>query len=126
MNIAICDDNREYVNILEQYIFNIQNSDLSCDAFYSGEELVKTYSMGEGSYDVIFLDMEMDKLNGIETAKELRQEDKTVKIVFHKISSQKISSYREEILNSSLKALALFISLSSGVISPYLRISING
>ena len=82
MNIAICDDNREYVNILEQYIFNIQNSALSCDAFYSGEELVKTYNMGEGNYDVIFLDMEMDKLNGIETANIIRRSDKHVIIVF--------------------------------------------
>ena len=82
MNIAICDDSRDYVSIIEQYALNRNSCTASCDAFYSGEELVKMYKMGECIYDVIFLDMEMGKLNGIETANIIRNFDKHVIIVF--------------------------------------------
>lgn len=82
LNIAICDDNQEYINILEKYILDKNEPEVSCDAFYSGEELVKMYNMGEGNYDVIFLDMEMNILNGIETANIIRKMDKHVIIVF--------------------------------------------
>ena len=82
MNIAICDDNPEYVNILEQYISDKNEPGAEYDAFFSGEELVKIYNIGEGNYDVIFLDMEMKLLNGIETANIIRKLDKHVIIVF--------------------------------------------
>ena len=82
LNVAICDDNQEYINILENYILDRKDVGITCDAFYSGEELVKMYNIGEACYDVIFLDMEMDKLNGIETANIIRKMDKHVIIVF--------------------------------------------
>lgn len=82
MNIAICDDSKDYINILEQYILGKNNPGIFCDAFYSGEELVKVYNDNEGNYDVIFLDMEMGRLNGIETANIIRKFDKHVIIVF--------------------------------------------
>ena len=44
MNIAICDDNQEYINILEKYILDKNEPEVSCDAFYSGEELLKMYA----------------------------------------------------------------------------------
>ncbi|MBQ7901722.1 MAG: response regulator transcription factor [Clostridia bacterium] len=82
MNIAICDDNNEYINIMEAYIESRNDGTLDCDAFYSGEELIGAYNSGYGNYDVIFLDMEMDKLTGIQTANLIRNMDKHVIIVF--------------------------------------------
>lgn len=52
----------------------------TCDvlAFADGESLCR-----EGkSYDVIFLDIDMDGMNGIETARKLRCLDKAVKIIY--------------------------------------------
>lgn len=82
MNIALCDDNKEYIAVLEKYILDKGFSDMTCDVFYSGEELVQVYTKGGGNYDVIFLDMEMGELNGIETANIIRKMDKHVIIVF--------------------------------------------
>lgn len=82
MNIAICDDNKEYINTLEGYILNKNYPGINCDVFYSGEELAHMYLQGKGSYDVIFLDMEMGELNGIDTANIIRKTDKHVIIVF--------------------------------------------
>lgn len=68
MRIAICDDDINCVNLIEEYIKECGNTDAECDAFPGGEELVRAYRDNAERYDVIFLDMEMDRLNGIETA----------------------------------------------------------
>ena len=82
MNIAICDDNQQYINQTEEYFSKVGDKNINHDAFYSGEELVKAYENGFGDYDVIFLDMEMGGLTGIETANIIRKQDKHVIIVF--------------------------------------------
>ena len=43
VNIAICDDNIEHINILEKYLFEISNIKIECDAYQSGESLVNAY-----------------------------------------------------------------------------------
>jgi DNA-binding LytR/AlgR family response regulator len=50
--------------------------------FKSGEELIDTYNRNGCIFDAIFLDMEMDDLNGINTANIIRAMDKHVIIVF--------------------------------------------
>ena len=83
LNIAICDDNQEYINILEKYILDKNEPDVSCDAFYSGEELVKMYNMGEGNYDVIFLDIHLGtKMDGMAIAEQLRSAEISSPMIF--------------------------------------------
>jgi len=82
MKIAICDDNMNHINIIENYIHNLRKTSVECDAYQSGEELIRTFRGGEEQYDVIFLDMEMEQLNGIETANYIREIDEHVIIVF--------------------------------------------
>ena len=82
MKIAICDDNMNYINIIENYIDKFKKTVVECDAYISGEELVYAYRENEERYDVIFLDMEMEQLNGIETANHIREFDEHVIIVF--------------------------------------------
>ena len=82
MKIAICDDNMNHINIIENYIHNLRKTSVECDAYQSGEELIRAFRNGEEQYDVIFLDMEMEQLNGIETANYIREIDEHVIIVF--------------------------------------------
>ncbi len=88
LSIAICDDNMQHSNIIENYMYELDDSNVECDTFQSGEELVYAYKNNNERYDVIFLDMEMKKLNGIETANIIREFDEYVIIVF-------ITSYKE-------------------------------
>lgn len=88
MYVAICDDNEEFVMELEKNIKDLKCHNLEYDAFYSGEELVDAYRDRSVVYDVIFLDMEMGGLSGIETANLIRRKDKNVIIVF-------VSSYKK-------------------------------
>ena len=82
MKIAICDDNRDYINLFESYINRIKAKGLSHDVFFSGEELLYAYKNNQADYDVIFLDMEMNGMDGIDTAIKIREGDKHVIIVF--------------------------------------------
>lgn len=82
LNIAICDDNTEHINILEKYLFEISNIKIECDVYQSGESLIDAYKNNVERYDVVFLDMEMNKLNGIETANLIREFDEHIIIIF--------------------------------------------
>lgn len=82
MKVAICDDSKEYISILEKYISDLNDKSIGYDVFLSGEELVYAYEHNQADYDVIFMDMEMDRLDGIDTANLVRKKDKHVIIVF--------------------------------------------
>lgn len=82
INIAICDDSTEHISILEKYLFEISNVKIECDAYYSGESLIDAYKNNVERYDVVFLDMEMERLNGIETANLIQEFDEHIIIVF--------------------------------------------
>lgn len=71
MNIAICDDDKDFRDFLENSLrnyFNEKNILLNIFQFSSGEELLKE----ELLFDLVFLDVEMENINGIETGKELK------------------------------------------------------
>lgn len=82
LTIAICDDDINCADLIENYIHEFENIDADCDVYSSGEELIQTYSSNTERYDVIFLDMEMEQLNGIQTANHIRAIDEYVIIVF--------------------------------------------
>ena len=60
--IAICDDNKKYVDFLEQIICQVSEKpqDNIIYKFYSGEEFLENPA---SSFDLLFLDMKME--NGI-------------------------------------------------------------
>lgn len=75
MRIAICDDEQNYRNLITKYIrfyFQEHLLDLEYDEFSSGEELL----LSNKKFDIVFLDIEMNELNGIQTAKELNKRNK--------------------------------------------------
>lgn len=82
MQIAVCDDSREYLNVMEEYFDKLTDIKFDYDLFESGEDLIRLYETDYADYDAIFLDMEMKKLDGIETANLIRKKDKHVIIVF--------------------------------------------
>jgi DNA-binding LytR/AlgR family response regulator len=81
ISIAICDDEmciREQLkNIISVYEIE-KTENIYCDVYDDGESLLQA----DPKYDIIFLDVYMPGLNGIETAKKLRKEDKIVEIIY--------------------------------------------
>jgi len=83
MEIILCDDEPYILDQLESLIkANLSENIVAfnIDFCTSGEELMGLFD--KKAYDVIFLDIEMGKLNGMETARRLREKSKDVIIVF--------------------------------------------
>ena len=82
ISIAICDDSSNVLRNLEE---NIQDyarkneKEIRTFSFHDGSELIENHI---GRFDIIFLDIKMPKMNGIETAKKIRERDSDVIIIF--------------------------------------------
>lgn len=68
MRIAICDDDQSDLAIIKQYCTQF-NPEFSVSAFLCGEDLLR--ASNDGKFDLIFLDIEMGKLNGLDVGKQL-------------------------------------------------------
>lgn len=83
MKIAICDDEECFRTKLSQYLYKYYRSlDIIIDSFPSGEKLSERFKMNSDAYDLIFLDIEMEQLDGIHTAKRIRQYNQDTIIIF--------------------------------------------
>lgn len=82
MDIAVCDDEEFQRDIICGYItpFISKYKDMSVVRYDSGEALVEEYK--NKKYDIIFLDINMKEIDGIQTAKEIRKHDNNVIIIF--------------------------------------------
>lgn len=79
LRVAICeDDGADLASILEA----IDNSGYPTEtaSFSSGSKMLETYQ--EGQYHIIFLDIYMPGMNGVDTAQAIRAVDDQVVIVF--------------------------------------------
>lgn len=84
LNIAICDNEIQTTwrmeNLLQKIAKrNFVNTDI--DVFWSGKSLADAITKGE-CYDIIYLDIEMDKEDGISAARRIRMYDKNVLIIY--------------------------------------------
>lgn len=84
LKIAVCDDNKvdqDYViKLLHEYA-NENGIILDIQTFFSAEQFLFRYS-DEKDYQIIVLDIEMKKMNGVELAKKIRGENKEIQIFF--------------------------------------------
>ncbi len=103
LNIAICDDEIEQLNILTEYIkkFEIQeNISTKISRYDSALSLLQTYS-APNTFHVLFLDVEMPGMTGLELATKIRElPDKDVHIIF-------VSNY-PEYMQSSFNVQAFY------------------
>ena len=85
-NVAVCDDDEKDRQKMKEYLskFGIQyDVDFEIDTFVCGEDLIDAYPKSQSKYHIIFLDMEMTGISGMETAKRIRElPDRNVLIVF--------------------------------------------
>lgn len=104
LKIAVCDDDAVFVNRvvdqLERWPDKPANTRISC--FSGGDQLVRSHAADP--FDVILLDMVMSLMDGIETAREIRNTDSLVKIIFLTASPEfALESYSVKAYNYLLK-----------------------
>ncbi|MCM1287778.1 MAG: LytTR family DNA-binding domain-containing protein [Clostridium sp.] len=84
-NVAICDDEIDELGRLEKILEAIATKNGICveiEDFLSGEKLLKQMRDNKVRYDLIFLDIEMEHLNGLDTAKQIREMDEQVCLIY--------------------------------------------
>ena len=84
MNIALVDDDAEALRLLSS-LFEAQLTQMfdaihRIDTYPSGEAFLQAWTAG--AYDLIVLDIYMERRNGIAVAEQIRQTDQSVQIAF--------------------------------------------
>ena len=82
LRIAICDDDSKFTRKLETLV--LQESQklgirADTDVFSDGKTLLKSFQNGD-HYELIFIDIEMEQVDGITAARRIREIDRTVSI----------------------------------------------
>lgn len=75
ITIAICDDDKAVCSQIESILidYDCRNGlKINADVFYTGESLLDYLNMGN-SFDLIYLDIEMGKMNGVEVGRQIRK-----------------------------------------------------
>jgi len=86
IEVAICDDEPAICTLVEKIITEYAEShyiELHAQVFYSGERLISTLNE-RYRYDLIYLDIELEGMNGVEVGRYIREElkDYTTEIVY--------------------------------------------
>lgn len=106
LRIAICDDMTDFLQNAAQAVekWPGRPAGLAVQTFSDADALIAAHS--QSPFDIIFLDVVMPLLGGIGAAKEIRQQDKAVKIVFLTSSPEfAVDSYTVKASNYLLKPL---------------------
>ena len=104
MRIAICDDEKSITGQIEIYIRNFfgdAKNTLDIDVFSNPVLLLEGFFADK--YDIIFLDVQMGDINGVDIAAQIRDTDSTAPIIF-------ITGYEKYSLNA-FKVHAFFYVL---------------
>ena len=81
-NICVVDDEIENIENLKKMLNQYSkenNVEFNITSFNDGWEFISTY---KPIYDIVFLDIVMPKMNGLEAAEKLRNKDKVVLLIF--------------------------------------------
>lgn len=94
MRVAICDDEREMqttlVKLFKEYK-QLRGVDVYVDKFDNGYDLLR--SLKEREYEIVFMDYQMDDIDGMETSRLIRSTNKECIIIF-------VSAYPEVAVDS--------------------------
>lgn len=95
-NIGICDDGRNTCAAIEKMIFvcaEKKNMEIETSVWYTGEQLCEFLGQG-GRLDILFLDIQLLELSGIEVGEFIRNkmEDRGMQIIY--ISGEASYAYR--------------------------------
>ncbi|MDD2971203.1 MAG: LytTR family DNA-binding domain-containing protein [Lachnospiraceae bacterium] len=126
LRIAGCDDDLFILEELEAMIKSYGDAngqEISFVSYQTPIELLMEVERGE-RYDVLFLDIIMNGMNGMDTARELRQYDNNVRIIFLTSSPEfALKSYEVRAYDYQLKPIQkdTFIKLMNRLFAEQIR-----
>lgn len=107
--IAIVEDDKNYADLLKKYLLRYEgesNQHFQVTWFQDGEDIVENY---KADYDIILMDIEMQFMDGMSTAEEIRKSDSEVVIIFiTNMPQYAMKGYAVEALDYVLKPINYF------------------
>ncbi|MDD3123356.1 MAG: LytTR family DNA-binding domain-containing protein [Candidatus Izemoplasmatales bacterium] len=107
--IAIIEDDRESAKLIQKYLERYakeNNEYFEYFMFQDGDEITSNY---EAIYDILFMDIEMSRLDGMTASKKIRVFDKEVIIIFITNTPQyAIKGYEVDAMSYLLKPVPYF------------------
>ena len=106
LRAAICDDEQEFVlqlcSLLERYSAET-GEEIKVSVYHDGLELIEQY---DPATDLIFLDIQMEHINGFQAAEQIRKKDENVGIIFLTSFGQyALDGYRYHAVNYIVKPM---------------------
>ena len=102
--IAICDDESVEREQLSNILQSTSFAPIEPYCFESGESILFEYNRGQSDFELVFLDIYMDGMNGMETARALRSQGYRGAIVFLTTSKDfAVESYEVEAFDYLIK-----------------------
>ncbi len=77
LTVAVCDDNTEFTEYISRLVKSLL-PDCTVSLYFSGEALTEA----EKRFDIIFLDVKMNGMDGLKTAEKIRETDPETIIIF--------------------------------------------
>lgn len=84
INIAICDDDMSMASVMESMLADLDKEkhiQINCDVYYAGNELLSAIYGGK-YYDLLYLDIELEGMDGIDVASKIREQSLAILIVY--------------------------------------------
>jgi len=100
VKIAICDDDLSFTNQLKNYIVKkgaqMQGHTFQVTVYHCGEDFLRDVALGV-SFNLVFMDIEMDTMNGIAVGNQFRENSDCDDVIIIYISSH--NTYSDELLD---------------------------
>lgn len=143
MRIAICDDDKNLCKQIHHFISDTyKDLDWIIDIYHSGEEFLDHAAAVKQRYDILFLDIEMNRISGLKVAAVIKQQNLHTYVIFitsHQefapsgyevaafrfivkpLSKAKIIEAIEAVSRAGLQDKTISVQNSSGVFRIYLN-----
>ena len=75
VNIAVCDDEQEALEMMQEQLNKAADKisvTIDIDTYMDANILIDLISNDKANYDILFLDIDMPHISGLEVAKKLR------------------------------------------------------
>lgn len=85
IQIAVCDDNKVFLDHITYQLYEIIKElhiEAEIHQYNHASQLLELYDQINSPFNIIFLDIDMPDIDGLETAKYIRQRDENVILIF--------------------------------------------
>ncbi len=85
INIGVCDDDKNFLDFIESRIIEIlqdEKENIRIHKFKNGRDFLKAYKKEDKPFDLIFLDIYMPQIDGLEVAEIIRKKDEESLLIF--------------------------------------------